>query len=190
MAGRGMRKKKRDAHGLPLTASPTGIDTIQKPPHIAADAVASAIFDAVVGHLAERGDLRPSFELPIALLATEWARYLVAVAIAAKEPVIEGSRGLRANPACAVAAAAARTVQTLCAEFAFSPASLARVDLPAAAVPQGASVIEAFRLRRKTTVDLDDPDVEGLDKFFLQHGDEDQRRDAEAAVLRARRSGR
>jgi phage terminase small subunit len=189
MAGRGMRKKKRDAHGLPLPAAPTGIDIIPKPPHVLADSTANAVFDAVVRHLAERGDLRPSFELPLALLASEWSRYVTASAIAAKEPVTEGSRGLRANPACAVAAAAARTVQGLCMEFGLTSASLSRLDLPAAA-PQGMGVIASFQLRRKTSVDLDDPDVAGLDRFFLEHGTEDQRRDAVAAVLQARRSGR
>ena len=67
-------------------------------------------------------------------------------------------------------------------------ASLSRVDLPAETPTLG--VIASFQLRRKATVDLDDPDVEGLDRFFLEHGTEDQRRDAVAAVLQARRSGR
>lgn len=190
MAGRGMRKKKRDGNGLPVAAPPTGVELIPKPHHVRDDPLANAVFDSVVGHLAERGDLRPSFELPLALLAGEWSRYVAASAIAAKEPVVGGSRGLRANPACAVAAAAARTVQGLCSEFGLTAASLARIDLPASGPAAGVGVVASFMLRRKTSVDLDDPDVDGLERFFIQHGSEDERRKAEQTILQARRSGR
>jgi len=188
MAGRGMRKRRRDSNGLTVAAPPTGIDLIPKPDHVRGDPLANAVFDSVVGHLAERGDLRPSFELPLALLSTEWSRYVRAAAIAAQEPVVGGSRGLRANPACAVAAAAARTVQGLCSEFGLTSASLSRVDLPASPAGSGPGVIAGFMLRRKKTVDLDDADVDGLERFFLEHGTEGERRDAEAAILKARRA--
>lgn len=186
MAGRGIRKKKRDSHGLPVTAEPTGFDLIAKPDHVRGDQTANAVFDALVRHLAERGDLRPSFEIPIALLASEWSRYITAAAIAAKEPVTETERGLRANPACAVAAAAARTVQGLCVEFGLTAASLARIDLPAAGPAGGTGLIQGFMLRKKKTVDLDDADVDGLERFFIQHGTEDQRQSAMAKVLQHR----
>lgn len=188
MAGRGMRKRKRDSNGLTVAAPPTGVEMIPKPDHVRADPLADAVFDSVVRHLAERGDLRPSFELPLALLSTEWSRYVRASAIAAQEPVVEGARGLRAHPACAVAAAAARTVQGLCSEFGLTSASLSRVDLPASPAGSGPGVIAGFMLRRKATVDLTDADVDGLERFFLEHGTEAQRRDAEAAILKARRA--
>jgi phage terminase small subunit len=186
MAGRGPRRKKRDTHtGLPLAPPATGVLAISKPEHVASNPLASRVFDQVASHLASRGDLRPSYELAISLLSSEWARYVTANVIASKEPLVEGTRGPRSHPACQVAAAAARTVRDLLSEFGMTTASLSRCDIPASPA-KGLGTIALFRLKAKKTVDPDDADLDDLQRFHLRHGSDHERQAVIESVLEDR----
>jgi phage terminase small subunit len=183
MAGRGPRRKKRDSHtGLPLAPVATGVLGISKPEHVASNPLASRVFDQVASHLASRGDLRPGYELAISLLASEWARYVTANAIASQSPLIEGTRGPRSHPACQVAAAAARTVRDLLSEFGLTTASLSRCDIPASP-PKGMGAIDFFRLKAKRTVDPDDADLDELQRHQLTYGSDQVRQDVIETAL-------
>ncbi len=176
MAGRGPRKQKRDSHGRPIPVSPTGVHGLDVPAHVAADPVAADVFSRVVGHLAERGDLRQSYEFAVAMLATEWSRYVAALAVAGRTPIVEGTRGPRSHPAAGVAAQAARTVRDLLAEFGLTAASLARVDVPASTISQAA-------LGKKPTVDASDPDVAPEQAAAIRSGTAAERQRAIDEVL-------
>jgi len=181
MAGRGPRKRKVDGNGIPLPVSATGVSTIPKPKHVAADRVASECFDSVVALLAARGDLRPAYALAIGLLASEHARYVVAATLARKEPLVGGTRGLRANPAAAIAAAAGRTVMSLLQELGFTAAAMSRIDVPTR--PTSSTTGSAS----KTTVAADDPDVDDWQRFQLTTGTEAEKAAVVADVLDNRR---
>lgn len=174
MAGRGPRKQQRDANGMRPVPPRTGVGTIPKPDHVASDPLASEAFDRLTSHLAERGDLRPSYEFAITLFACEWSRYVHALAVAGREPIVAGTRGPRQHPACQVAAAAARTCRDLLAEFGCTAASLARVDLPSQPTPT-LGVIDRFRLRKAKTVSPTDPDVTPAQATTLRYGSDAER---------------
>ncbi|MFM7136919.1 MAG: P27 family phage terminase small subunit [Planctomycetota bacterium] len=148
MGKHGPRKRPRDTHGLPTIPPPSGVKgaDIEKPQHVADDAVASAVFDKCVGFLAARGDLRKSHELALGLLAGEWSRHVGAARIARETPIVDGPRGPKAHPAAGIAAAAARVARDLLADFGLTPASLARIDVPEQ--PAGPSVIDRFVAKR------------------------------------------
>lgn len=182
MAGRGPRRQKRDANGMRVSTPRTGVSGIPKPEHVERDAVASDAFDRLVAHLASRGDLQPSYEFAITLFASEWSRYVHALAVAGREPIVPGTRGPRQHPACQVAAAAARTCRDLLAEFACTAASLSRVDLPA---PASATlgVIATFRTRDHKKVLPTDPDVTPAQALALKHGSPEEREAVTREIL-------
>lgn len=164
MGKHGPRKRTRDKHGFPAAPPPSGVMgfDVEKPQHVADDAVASAVFDKLVGYLAQRGDLRKSHELALGLLAGEWSRHVGAARIARETPIVDGPRGPKAHPAAGVAAAAARVARDLLADFGLTPASLARIDVPSRPASVG--------VRDPSTVSPDDPDVDDVQRFKLLHG--------------------
>jgi phage terminase small subunit len=187
MGKHGPRKRPRDKHGLPAAPPPSGVTgfDIEKPQHVADDPVASAVFDKVVGFLAARGDLRKSHELALGLLAGEWSRHVGAARIARETPIVDGPRGPKAHPAAGIAAAAARVARDLLADFGLTPASLSRIDVPAA--PPGPSVLDRFVAKRNgSTVTPDDRDLDDMQRFLLLHGTDDEKASVRAQVLDAR----
>jgi phage terminase small subunit len=184
----GPRKRNRDTHGLPAAPTPTGLagTDVEKPQHVADDPVASAVFDKLVGFLAARGDLRKSHELALGLLAGEWSRHVGAARIARATPIVDGPRGPKAHPAAGIAAQAARTAKDLLEQFGLTPASLARVDLPAA--PAGPSAVDRYRaLKNGSKVTPADPDLDEMQRFYLQHGTDAEKQKVIAEVLADRR---
>jgi phage terminase small subunit len=127
MGARGPRKKWRP--GEPAKAGGAK-GRPEKPPHVAEDEVASKAFDDVVAALEEMRILRKSHEMPLALFATEWSRHVFAARVARAEPIVEGPRGAKANPAAGVASQAARVALDLLRDFGLTPAALGRVDVP------------------------------------------------------------
>jgi len=146
MAGRGPRKRKVDSNGLPVSPRPTGVvaGDLTMPPHVSRDPIAAAVWQSTVAILQERGDLKPAYGIALAMLAVEYSRHVGAAELARREPIVVDGRGPRANPACTVAASAARIVGDLLKELALTPASVARVDLPAAAVDGSADPLAEF----------------------------------------------
>jgi phage terminase small subunit len=188
MGQHGPRKRSRDKHGIPTAPPPSGVTgvDIEKPQHVADDAVASAVFDKLVGYLAARGDLRKSHELALGLLAGEWSRHVGAARIARETPIVDGPRGPKAHPAAGVAAAAARTAKDLLEAFGLTPSSLARIDVPAA--PAGPSLIDKFRAKRDASrVTADDVDLDDMQRFMLLHGTDAEKAQVVADVLEDRR---
>jgi len=181
MGKHGPRKRPRDKHGLPTAPPPSGVTNfdIEKPQHIADDAVASAVFDKLVGFLAQRGDLRKSHELALGLLAGEWSRHVGAARIARETPIVDGPRGPKAHPAAGVAAAAARVARDLLADFGLTPASLARIDVPQR--PAG------IGMGNTATVSPNDADVDDMQRFHLLHGNEAEKATVIDDVLENRR---
>jgi phage terminase small subunit len=188
MGKHGPRKRPRDTNGLPAAPAPSGVagTDIEKPQHVADDAVASAVFDKLVGYLAARGDLRKSHELALGLLAGEWSRHVGAARIARATPIVDGPRGPKAHPAAGVAAAAARVARDLLADFGMTPASLARIDVPAA--PAGPSLVDRYRaLKNGSKVTATDPDLDDMQRFYLRHGTDAEKERVTAEVLDNRR---
>ncbi len=130
MGARGPRKKFPTLATRPVVPLKERKRKPRKPKHVSADKLASETFDHVVAALDRIGILRQSHEMPIALLATEWSRHVKAAAIARDEPIVEGPRGPKANPAAGVASQAARVALDLLRDFGLTPASLARVEVP------------------------------------------------------------
>lgn len=184
----GPRKRNRSNHGFTTPLPPsgfTGVD-IEKPKHIADDPVASDMFDKVVGFLAQRGDLRKSHELALGLLAGEWSRHVGAARIARATPIVDGPRGPKAHPAAGVAAAAARVARDLLSDFGLTPASLARIDVPAG--PSGPSSIDRYVASRNLQkVTPDDRDLDDMQRFTLRHGTDAEKATLVASVLEDRR---
>ena len=146
MGTRGPRRKRRpgDPAGSP---PPVGESSPPiKPDHVSEDPVASKAFDDVVAALERLGILRKSHEMPLALFATEWSRHVFAARIARKEPIVEGPRGAKANPAAGVASQAARVALDLLRDFGLTPASLARVDIPEPPLPHD-DILDGFLAR-------------------------------------------
>lgn len=188
MGKHGPRKRPRDTHGLPTAPVASGVMPcdIEKPQHVADDAVASAIFDKVVGFLAARGDLRKSHELALGLLAGEWSRHVGAARIARETPIVDGPRGPKAHPAAGIAAAAARVARDLLADFGLTPASLARIDVPAA--PAGPSIIDRFVAKRAgSKVTPDDRDLSPEQRHTLLYGTEAEKAAVVADVVEDRK---
>lgn len=188
MGKHGPRKRPLDKHGIPTAPAPSGVMgfDIEKPQHVADDAVASAVFDKLVGFLAARGDLRKSHELALGLLAGEWSRHVGAAQIARETPIVDGPRGPKAHPAAGVAAAAARVARDLLADFGLTPASLARIDVPQR--PTAPSLVDRFRAKRDASrVTPDDPDLDDMQRFKLLHGTPTEKAEAVADVLDNRR---
>ena len=188
MGMHGPRKRSRDKHGIHAAPPPSGVMgcDIEKPQHVADDPVASTVFDKLVGYLAARGDLRKSHELALGLLAGEWSRHVGAARIARETPIVDGPRGPKAHPAAGVAAAAARVARDLLADFGLTPASLARIDVPAA--PAGPSVIDRYRAKKNgSKVTPTDPDLDDMQRFMLLHGTDDEKARVTAEVLEDRR---
>lgn len=177
MGKNGPRKRPRDARGFKAAPAPSGVTAvdIEKPQHVADDAVASAVFDKLVGFLAARGDLRKSHELALGLLAGEWSRHVGAARIARETPIVDGARGPKAHPAAGVAAAAARVARDLLSDFGLTPASLARIDVPTRP-PSGST----------SSVSPDDRDLDELQRYTLTHGTDEEKAAVVAAVLDAR----
>jgi len=145
MGSRGPRRKHQP--GAPA-GSPMPADEKTrpgKPPHVSEDPVASKAFDDVVAALERLGIVRKSHEMPLSLFATEWSRHVFAARLARKEPIVEGPRGPKANPAAGVASQAARVALDLLRDFGLTPASLARVDIPE---PMIDDPLDEFLLRR------------------------------------------
>ena len=130
MGSRGPRRKHfpGDPTGSPMPEGEKGRP--EKPPHVSEDPVASKAFDDVVAALERLGILRKSHEMPLSLFATEWSRHVFAARLARREPIVEGPRGSKANPAAGVASQAARVALDLLRDVGLTPASLARVDIP------------------------------------------------------------
>ena len=188
MGKHGPRKRPRDKFGLPSAPPPSGVTGFdsEKPQHIADDAVASAVFDKLVGFLAQRGDLRKSHELALGLLAGEWSRHVGAARIARETPIVDGPRGPKAHPAAGVAAAAARVARDLLADFGLTPASLARIDVPSR--PTAPSLVDKFRAKRDASrVTPDDTDLDDMQRFMLAHGTDAETAATVAEVLDDRR---
>jgi len=188
MGKHGPRKRPRDTHGLPTAPAASGVmpSDIEKPQHVADDAVASDVFDKVVGFLAARGDLRKSHELALGLLAGEWSRHVGAARIARETPIVDGPRGPKAHPAAGIAAAAARVARDLLADFGLTPASLARIDVPAG--PSGPSAVDRYVAARDLqNVTPDDRDLDDMQRFMLRHGTDAERAAVVASVLEDRR---
>jgi phage terminase small subunit len=182
MGKHGPRKRPRNALGLPTAPPPSGVTgvDIEKPQHVADDAVASAVFDKLVGYLAARGDLRKSHELALGLLAGEWSRHVGAARIARATPIVDGPRGPKAHPAAGVAAAAARTARDLLESFGLTPSSLARIDVPQR---RGG----AFASGPGPTVSPDDADLDDMQRFQFLHGTDAEKAAVVADVLENRR---
>jgi phage terminase small subunit len=140
MGARGPAKKWRPGESV-KTAGDEGRP--EKPSHVSEDPIASKAFDDVVAALEGMRILRRSHEMPLALFATEWSRHVVAARIARKEPLVDGPRGPKANPAAGIASQAARVALDLLRDFAMTPASLGRVDVPPAPDPDQMK-LEAF----------------------------------------------
>jgi phage terminase small subunit len=189
MGKHGPRKRSRDKYGIPTAPPPSGVTgvDIEKPKHVADDAVASATFDKLVGYLAARGDLRKSHELALGLLAGEWSRHVGAARIARETPIVDGPRGPKAHPAAGIAAAAARVARDLLTDFGLTPASLARIDVPASRACSFASHQSVAPLSLKE-VTPDDQDVDDLESFLLRYGGDDQKATIVAEVLEDRRN--
>jgi phage terminase small subunit len=153
MGARGPRKKWKP--GEPAKAG-GGKGRPEKPPHVAEDEVASKAFDDVVAALEEMRILRKSHEMPLALFATEWSRHVFAARVARAEPIVEGPRGSKANPAAGVASQAARVALDLLRDFGLTPAALGRVDMPPEA-DHAESEIERFRRLRDEMRTKDSP---------------------------------
>lgn len=188
MGKHGPRKMARDSHGIPMAPAPSGVAAaaIEKPQHVADDAVASDVFDKLVGYLAARGDLRKSHELALGLLAGEWSRHVGAARIARATPIVDGPRGPKAHPAAGVAAAAARVARDLLADFGLTPASLARIDVPVG--PAGPSAIDRFIAKKNgDLVTPDDRDLDDMQRFTLRHGTDTERAATIAQVIENRR---
>lgn len=189
MGKHGPRKRSRDAIGIPTPPPPSGVMgvDIEKPQHIADDAVASDVFEKVVGFLAARGDLRKSHELALGLFAGEWSRHVGAARIARATPIVDGPRGPKAHPAAGIAAAAARVARDLLADFGLTPASLSRIDIPDE--PAGPSAIDRYRaLKNGSVVTPNDPDLNELQRYYLRRsGDDSDKARTVAEVLAARR---
>lgn len=184
----GPRKKNRNKHGFTTPPPPSGLTglDIEKPKHVADDPVASDVFDKVVGFLAQRGDLRKSHELALGLLAGEWSRHVGAARIARETPIVDGPRGPKAHPAAGVAAAAARVARDLLSDFGLTPASLARIDVPATS--SGPSAIDRFIAKKNgDRVTPDDRDVDEMQRFTLIYGTADEKARVTAEVLENRR---
>ena len=181
MGKHGPRKRPRDKHGFNTAPPPSGVTgfDIEKPAHVAEDAVASAMFDKLCGFLAQRGDLRKSHELALGLLAGEWSRHVGAARIARATPIVDGPRGPKAHPAAGVAAAATRVARDLLADFGLTPASLARIDVPQGLARPGAA--------STTTVSPTDTDLDDLQRFTLEHGTDAEKVEVTADVLENRR---
>lgn len=187
MGKHGPRKRPRNALGLPTMPAPSGVagTDIEKPQHVADDPVASAVFDKLVGYLAARGDLRKSHELALGLLSGEWSRHVGAARIARETPIVDGPRGPKAHPAAGIAAAAARVARDLLADFGLTPASLGRIDVPAA--PVGPSVIDRFRAKRDAAkVTPDDHDLTPEQRHTLLCGTDDEKAAVVADVVEDR----
>lgn len=182
MGKHGPRKRPRNEYGFTTPPPPSGVTgvDIEKPKHVADDPVASDVFDRVVGYLAARGDLRKSHELALGLLAGEWSRHVGAARIARETPIVDGPRGPKAHPAAGVAAAAARVARDLLSDFGLTPASLARIDVPARPAVFAAK-------NNGGTVTPDDPDVDDMQRFVLMHGTADEIARVTAEVLEDRR---
>lgn len=188
MGKHGPRKQPRDKHGLTMPPPPSGVrgTDVEKPQHVADDPVASDVFDKVVGYLAARGDLRKSHELALGLLAGEWSRHVGAARIARETPIVDGPRGPKAHPAAGVAAAAARVARDLLSDFGLTPASLARIDVPAA--PTGPSAIDRFVAKKYgDRVTPDDRDLDEMQRFMLMHGNAEEKARVTADVIENRR---
>lgn len=188
MGKHGPRKCPRDKHGFTMPPTPSGVTNvdIEKPKHIADDPVASAVFDKLVGYLAQRGDLRKSHELALGLLAGEWSRHVGAARIARETTIVDGPRGPKAHPAASVAAAAARVARDLLADFGLTPASLARIDVPTD--PSGPSEIDRFVARRAgTKVTRDDRDLSAVQRHTLLYGTEPEKGAVVDDVVQKRR---
>jgi phage terminase small subunit len=188
MGKHGPRKRPRNALGLPTAPPPSGVTgvDIEKPQHVADDAVASDVFDRVVGYLAARGDLRKSHELALGLLAGEWSRHVGAARIARETPIVDGPRGPKAHPAAGVAAAAARTAKDLLEAFGLTPSSLARIDVPAA--PAGPSLVDRYRaLKNASKVTPDDRDLTAEQRHTLLYGTDDEKAAVVADVIDCRK---
>jgi len=188
MGKHGPRKRPRDMHGFPTAPPPSGVMgfDIEKPQHVADDAVASTVFDKLVGYLAARGDLRKSHELALGLLAGEWSRHVGAARIARATPIVDGPRGPKAHPAAGVAAAAARVARDLLADFGLTPASLARIDVPAS--PSGPTEIDRYVAKKYgDRVTPDDRDLDDMQRFILRHGTETEVARVTAEVIASRR---
>lgn len=184
MGKNGPRKRTRDTHGLPTATAASGVIAcdIEKPPHVADDPVASAVFDKVVGFLASRGDLRKSHELALGLFAGEWSRHVGAARIARETPIVDGPRGPKAHPAAGIAAAAARVARDLLSDFGLTPASLSRVDVPAA--PTGPSMIDRFVAKRAgSVVTPSDRDLTPDQRQTLLYGTDAEKAAVVAAVV-------
>ena len=187
MGKHGPRKRTLDKHGLPAAPPPSGVTgfDIEKPQHVADDAVASAVFDKLVGYLAARGDLRKSHELALGLLAGEWSRHVGAACIARATPIVDGPRGPKAHPAAGIAAQAARTAKDLLEQFGLTPASLARVDVPTG--PEGPSAIDRYIAKKNgDRVTPDDRDLDDMQRFTLRHGTDAEKAAVVASVLEDR----
>jgi len=186
MGKHGPRKRPRDKHGFAVSPAPSGVTGVEKPQHVADDPVASVVFDKLVGYLAARGDLRKSHELALGLLAGEWSRHVGAARIARETPIVDGPRGPKAHPAAGIAAAAARVARDLLADFGLTPASLARIDVPAA--PAGPSLIDRFRAKRNgDRVTPDDADVTAEQRHVLLFGTEDEKAAVVADIVEDRK---
>jgi phage terminase small subunit len=130
MGTRGPRKKPQPGN-LAARPAPEGErGRPEKPPHVKEDPVASKAFDDAAAALEHLGIIRKSHEMPLALFAVEWSRHVFAARLARKEPIVDGPRGPKANPAAGVASQAARVALDLLRDFGLTPAALARVDLP------------------------------------------------------------
>jgi hypothetical protein len=89
-------------------------------------------------------------------------RPFAAARIARKEPIVDGPRGPKANPAAGVASQAARVALDLLRDFGLTPAALARVDVPGEEDPS-LSLVDEFRRRRDRPSEGDDEEsFEGL----------------------------
>lgn len=145
MGSRGPRKKWQPGDP-PKTTGDEGRPA--KPEHVAEDPVASKAFDDALEALDGMKILRKSHEMPLAIFATEWSRHVYAARIARKEPLVDGPRGLKANPAAGVASQAARVAVDMLRDFGLTPSSLARLDLPEPA-----------------------PELDAIDRFLMQRDD-------------------
>lgn len=146
MGARGPRTKPRpgDPARSPMPEGEAGRP--EKPAHVAEDPVASKAFDDVVESLERLGILRKSHEMPLALFSTEWARHVFAARLARQEPIVDGPRGPKANPAAGVASQAARVALDLLRDFGLTPAALGRIDIPEP--PSRDDTLSQFILKR------------------------------------------
>lgn len=133
-----------------LKVPPAELERPEMPAFVAVDPAAAECFAAACGHLEAAGVLRASHGMALGILASEWSRYIVAAEASRAAPLVTGgSGGPKANPAAAVASAAAKQCIDILGKFGLTLAALGTCTVPAAAANSGGDLLAEFAARRQ-----------------------------------------